>query len=90
MMHHRQIAANRLSESDLWRERALRAIRASEEKGPGPEFVAQTQFEIVSDPAPRLRHPIGQQARWVIRLRLFLPARLYEQGVRFTFSLDRN
>src|SRR5262249_45782564 len=84
MMHHRQVAANRLTEYDLWRERALNAIRASEEKGPGPELVAQTLLEIVSSPTPRLRHLIGQQARWVTRLRRFLPARLYEQGVRFS------
>jgi len=90
MMQHRQIAANRLTEYDLWRERALDAIRASEEKGPGPELVAQTLLNIVSSPTPRLRYLIGQQAKSVARLRRFLPARLYEQGVRSTFSLDRN
>jgi len=90
MMHHRQVAANRLVDYDLWRERALTAIRASEERGPGPELVARTLLEIVSNPAPRLRHLIGRQARWVTRLRRFLPARLYEQGVRSTFSLDKN
>src|SRR5215475_12259134 len=63
MMRHRQIAANRLTDYDLWRERALGAIRASEEKGPGPERVARTLLEIVSSPTPRLRHLIGQRAR---------------------------
>src|SRR5262245_48244617 len=90
MMHHRQVAANRLVDYDLWRERALTAIRASEERGPGPELVARTLLEIVSSPSPRLRHLIGRQAKWVTRLRRFLPARLYEQGVRSTFSLDKN
>jgi NAD(P)-dependent dehydrogenase (short-subunit alcohol dehydrogenase family) len=90
MMHHRQIAAHRLTEYDLWRERALNAIRASEERGPGPELVAQTLLEIVSNPTPGLRHLIGHQAKSVARLRRFLPARLYENGVRSTFSLDRN
>ncbi len=90
MMHHRQVAANRLTHYDLWRERALKAIRASEEKGPGPELVAQTLFQIVSSPTPRLRHLIGRQAKSIARLRRFLPAGLYEQGVRSTFSLDRN
>ena len=70
--------------------RALTAIRASEERGPGPELVARTLLEIVSNPTPRLRHLIGRQATWVTRLRRFLPARLYEQGVRSTFSIDRN
>jgi len=90
MMHHRQVAANRLVDYDQWRERALTAIRASEERGPGPELVTRTLLEIVSNPTPRLRHLIGRQAKWVTRLRRFLPARLYEQGVRSTFSLDRN
>ena len=36
---------------------------------------------------PRLRYLIGQQAKIVARLRL-LPARMFEQGVRRTFSLD--
>jgi hypothetical protein len=40
------------------------------------------------DSNPRLRYLIGQQAKTVARLRRFLPARLYEQGVRRTFSLD--
>jgi NAD(P)-dependent dehydrogenase (short-subunit alcohol dehydrogenase family) len=89
MMNNRQIAANRMTEYDAWRQRALNAIRASEEKGPGPELVAETLFEIVSSNAPRLRHLIGQQAKSVARLRRFLPAGMFEQGVRRTFSLDK-
>src|SRR5262245_2102549 len=36
MMHHRQVAANRLTDCDVWRERALKAIRAQKRKGPAP------------------------------------------------------
>jgi len=57
-------------------------------KGPGPEVVAETLLEIVSSNNPRLRYLIGQQAKTVARLRRFLPARMYEQGVRRTFLLD--
>jgi NAD(P)-dependent dehydrogenase (short-subunit alcohol dehydrogenase family) len=89
MMNHRQVAANRMTEYDPWRQRALTAIRAYEETGPGPELVAETLFEIVSSNAPRLRYLIGQQAKSVARLRRFLPAGLFEQGVRRTFSLDK-
>jgi hypothetical protein len=89
MMNNRQVGANRIPEYDPWRQRALNAIRAHEEKGPGPELVAETLFEIVSSDTPRLRYLIGQQAKSVARLRRFLPAGLYEQGVRRTFSLDR-
>jgi NAD(P)-dependent dehydrogenase (short-subunit alcohol dehydrogenase family) len=89
MMNHRQIAANRITEYDPWRRRALDATRAYEEKGPGPELVAETLLEIISNDTPRLRYSIGQQAKSVARLRRFLPAGMYEQGVRRTFSLDK-
>jgi NAD(P)-dependent dehydrogenase (short-subunit alcohol dehydrogenase family) len=89
MMNNRQASANRIAAYDPWRQRALNAIRAYEEKGPGPELVAETLLAIISSHAPRLRHPIGQQAKSTARLRRFLPAGIYEQGVRRTFSLDR-
>jgi NAD(P)-dependent dehydrogenase (short-subunit alcohol dehydrogenase family) len=90
MMNHRKTSVNRIADYDLWRERALNAIRAVEEKSPGPELVAQTLLEIVSGEKPRLRYLIGKQAKSVARLRRFLPARMYEQGVRRNFSLDRS
>src|SRR4029450_10433587 len=89
MMHHRQLAANRLSEYDSWRQRALNAIRGHEEKGPGPEAVAEKLLAIVWDNSPRLRYLIGRQARNTARLRRFLPAGMYESGVRRRFSLDK-
>jgi NAD(P)-dependent dehydrogenase (short-subunit alcohol dehydrogenase family) len=88
MMNNRKIGANRITEYDPWRERALNTVRAFEEKGPGPELVAQTILEIVSSNSPRLRYLIGPQAKSVARLRRFLPARMYEEGVRRNFSLD--
>jgi NAD(P)-dependent dehydrogenase (short-subunit alcohol dehydrogenase family) len=87
MMDHRQLAANRLAEYDRWRQAALAAIRAHEEKGPGPDVVAETLLEIVSSKTPRLRYLIGGQAKTVARLRRFLPAGIYENGVRRTFAI---
>jgi NAD(P)-dependent dehydrogenase (short-subunit alcohol dehydrogenase family) len=87
MMHHRQRAANQLAEYDPWRQRALNAIRAHEEKGPGAEMVAETLLQIVSSKKPRLRYLIGGQANTVARLRRFLPAGMFEGGVRRTFSI---
>jgi NAD(P)-dependent dehydrogenase (short-subunit alcohol dehydrogenase family) len=89
MMNNRKVGKRRMTEYDPWRERALTAIRSYEEKGPGPELVSETLLEIVSSRNPRLRYLIGQQAKSVARLRRFLPAGMYEQGVRRTFSLDR-
>src|SRR4029434_2512800 len=83
-----QVGAHRITEYDQWRQRALNAIRAVEEKAPGPELVADALCQIVSSRNPRLRYLIGRQAKSVARLRRFLPAGIYEQGVRRTFSLD--
>lgn len=89
MMNHRQVASTRIAEYDPWRQRAFVALRASEEKAPGPELVADTVLKIAAVKTPRLRYIVGQQARLVTRLRRFLPAGLYEQGVRRAFRLER-
>jgi NAD(P)-dependent dehydrogenase (short-subunit alcohol dehydrogenase family) len=89
MMNHLQVAARRMTVYDAWRQRALNAIRAAEEKAPGPDVVADTLLEIISSSSPRLRYLIGPQAKSVARLRRFLPAAMFEQGVRRSFSLDK-
>lgn len=89
MMNNRQVAAGRIAEYDPWRQRAYDAIRASEEKSPGPELVADTVLKIAASKKPRLRYVVGQQAKFVTRLRRFLPEAAFEQGVRSTFRLDR-
>jgi NAD(P)-dependent dehydrogenase (short-subunit alcohol dehydrogenase family) len=88
MMNHRQVAAGRIAEYDPWRQRAYDAIRASEEKGPGPELVANTVLKIAGSKKPRLRYVVGQQAKLVTGLRRFLPEAAFEQGVRSTFRLN--
>jgi len=89
MMDRRQVAAERIREYDPWRQRAFSATRKYEEKGPGPELVAETVLEIISSKTPRLRYVIGRQAKLVSRLRRFLPAGAYEQGIGNTFALDK-
>jgi NAD(P)-dependent dehydrogenase (short-subunit alcohol dehydrogenase family) len=90
MTSHRQVTAERIAEYDAWRQRSFDAIREYEEKGPGPELVAETVLKIVASKAPRLRYLTGRQAKVVTGLRRFLPAGAFEQGVRGTFRLDRN
>jgi NAD(P)-dependent dehydrogenase (short-subunit alcohol dehydrogenase family) len=84
----RQVAAKAIEEYAPWRQRAFKAIRDYEEKGPGPELVAQTVLGIISSKAPRLRYLIGQQAKLVSGLRWFLPAGALEKGIRSTFALE--
>jgi NAD(P)-dependent dehydrogenase (short-subunit alcohol dehydrogenase family) len=89
MMSHRQVATEQIGAYDPWRQRAYAAIRGHEERGPGPELVADAVLKIVESSAPRLRHVIGTQAKVVTRLRQFLPGGAFEQGVRGTFQLDQ-
>lgn len=89
MMSHRQVTAERIADYDPWRQRAFDAIRAYEEKGPGPVLVAETVLRIAASKAPRLRYLTGRQARVVTGLRRFLPAGAFEKGARSTFRLDR-
>lgn len=90
MMNNRQVAAQRIAEYDPWRQRAYDAIRAYEEKGPGPELVADAVLKVADSKKPRLRHIVGQQAKFVTRLRRFLPEEAFELGVRSTFRLDKD
>jgi short-subunit dehydrogenase len=89
MMDKRQVAAERIREYDPWRQRAFDAIREYEEKGPGPELVAETVLKIIAGHAPRLRYVIGRQAKIVTRLRQFFPEGVFEKGTRSTFRLDK-
>jgi NAD(P)-dependent dehydrogenase (short-subunit alcohol dehydrogenase family) len=89
MMSHRQTAAQRIAEYDPWRQRAYDAIRGYEEKGPGPDLLAETVLKITASRKPRLRYIVGGQAKLVTRLRQFLPEAAFEQGARNTFRLDR-
>ena len=89
MMTHRQVAAQTISEYDPWRQRAYAAIRGQEERGPGPELVANAVLEIAGSSAPRLRYLLGGQAKLVSRLQQFLPGGAFEAAIRRTFQLDQ-
>ena len=89
MMNRRQTATNPIAEYDPWRQRAYEAIRAYEEKGPGPELVANAIGKIADSKRPRLRYVVGQQAVTITRLRRFLPEAAFERGARSAFRLDR-
>jgi NAD(P)-dependent dehydrogenase (short-subunit alcohol dehydrogenase family) len=89
MSSHRQTTAARIAEYEPWRQRSLDAIRAHEDRGPGPELVAMTVLRIAASSAPRLRYLAGRQARVVTGLRRFLPEGAFERGARGTYRLDR-
>jgi NAD(P)-dependent dehydrogenase (short-subunit alcohol dehydrogenase family) len=89
MMSHRKTAARPIADYDRWRERAFAAIRGYEEKGPGPEAVADVIVKIAMSRRPRLRYLVGGRARFVASLMRFSPEAAFEPGFRSTYRLDR-
>ena len=89
MMGNRKGPGRTIADYDAVRARALAAVRAAEEKGPGPELVAETIVRIAASRRPRLRYLVGGQARFVVALKRFTPEAAFERGVRSTFRLDR-
>ena len=89
MMDKRQVPAARLKEYDPWRQRAFTAIREQEEKGPGPQLVAETVLKIISSKTPRLHYLIGPQAKFVSGIKWFLPAGTYERAKMGNFGLGK-
>lgn len=89
MMGNRKSSARTIGDYDPWRERAYAAIREAEEKGPGPELVAETVARIATSRRPRLRYLVGGQAKFVAALKRLAPESAFELGVRSTFRLDR-
>ena len=88
MQSNRKRAAKPIAEYDTHRERAYQAIAEYEARGPNAGLVAQTVARIVSSRNPRLRYVVGQQAKFAMRVRYFLPAAMFEEGVRRHFRLD--
>lgn len=88
MMNNRQMATERIGAYEPWQQRAFGAIREYEEKGPGPELIAETVLKIITSNTSRLRYVIGQQAKLISRLKRFLPEGVFEKGARRTFRLD--
>jgi len=89
MMDKRQTSAARVNEYDPWRQRAFTAIRNQEEKGPGPQLVAEAILKIISSKTPRLHYLVGSQARFTSRLQWFLPEGAYERGKMSNFGLGK-
>ena len=72
-----------------WRDRFLRTMRNFEEKGPGPEVVAEVYSRIVRSERPALHHRLTREATLFPFLRWLLPAGAFEGGLRTGFHLDQ-
>ena len=55
--------------------------------GEDPIGVASVVLEALRCRSPRLRYPAGRQAKLATRLRRFIPASLFDKGLRKQFGL---
>ena len=71
------------------RERIIADFKAAGHRSTfEPGAVARVVARIVEHPAPRLRYPIGQQARFVPLLKALLPQAIFETILRRQLHLD--
>src|SRR5437867_1203346 len=80
-------AEKRLPEYDDARQRVIARVRDSIERGVDPAIVAEVVLRAASDATPRLRYPVGREAKLLRLLRSIAPAALVDQGVRKSFGV---
>jgi short-subunit dehydrogenase len=68
--------------------RVIAAIGRAVEEGISPEMVAKAVLRAAQSRAPRLRYPVGADARWLPRLKKALPWTFFASGVRHKFAVD--
>ncbi len=64
------------------------SIKVSIEEGDDPRKVAEVVAQVAQEESPQLRYRIGQDARWIPRLRTMLPDSAFAFGMRRTFNLS--
>ncbi len=79
--------APKLPAYDGLRERAVEEMGRNEQKGPPSSVAAEKILDILRTPRPRLRYRVGSDSVWFPRLRPWVPAGLFEWGVRKAFKL---
>ena len=67
-----------------WRTRMENA-----EKRGNPQLVADTVASILENPKPKLRYPVGRDARFGVLMQRFLPSRLFERLVIRGSCIDK-
>ncbi len=84
----RERAATRIAAYGPARDRAIEVMARSEQAGPDPAGVARCVARVLSSSRPRLRYRVGNDARWVPRLRLLMPEWLFEAALRRNYEID--
>ncbi len=83
-----QLVAQPLSAYSADRDSAFAAIREGVAKGAAPSAVAAVVLEALTSRSPRLRYPVGSEAKLLGSLRKFAPAKLLDKGLRKQFGLN--
>ncbi len=84
----RRWASEKVPDYDTAKGRAMARVKHYEDRDPHPESVAATVLRILRSPNPRLRHPVGKNARAVALGRRLMAEPLCERGTRLFFRLD--
>jgi NAD(P)-dependent dehydrogenase (short-subunit alcohol dehydrogenase family) len=88
-LHARALArADAIAAYDGMRERIRAAIERNFGHGGDPARVADAVVRIATSRRPPLRYRVGSDARWVPRLKQWLPQAAFSMGLRRSFGLD--
>ncbi len=77
-----QLAQGAQSENSpytVFKKASGRRVQSNIYRAAPPEKVAETIYRAITRSAPKLRYPVGRDARLVLPLRRFLPAGLFER-----------
>jgi NAD(P)-dependent dehydrogenase (short-subunit alcohol dehydrogenase family) len=86
---HALAGAQPIAAYDGLRERNSAAIARNFAQGGDPAEVAEAIARIALASAPRLRYRVGADARWVPRLKAWLPQPMFAMGLRRRFGLRK-
>jgi len=86
--NNRMIAAAAVDDYAAARDRAGENLRTLVTGGDDPRVVAEAVLEAATAEKPRLRYTAGKRAGVLSRLRRYLPASVFDSGLRKQFRLD--
>lgn len=81
-------AARTIADYAKARQRVDAAISEKVDAGEDPSLVAEAIASALRAPRPKLRHPVGKGAGMLAVLRSFLPAAMFDRGLRQQFGVD--
>lgn len=80
---------SRSADYDGVRSAAAHTLRDNMRRGGDPRRVGRLVWKVARARSPRLRYPVGWEARWLPYLRVLLPQRLFDHLVRRGYGLPR-